>query len=239
MGAAGVCGRIRGAVMSWVQSWIDDFNRANSTAVGNGWSQGYNSLPTTYGVYGNKLYVNYAGTRIFAVHRTSTASKSRAVRATLTDKGSSLELFVARRNYSTITTSSSGYGYSATIYLGTGQFTLNRNNNGTQTSLAVNNNPDAKNPTAVGTEYELEHLEDGTITLRASVDGGATWVQYLTVTDTTYMSTGDANAYGVGVRMLTASESPTCSIDDFTIYEWQASGGGTTTIDALFFGAGL
>ena len=176
----------------------DTFNRANSTTVGNGWTQTLTSAtgtPPLYGIIDNKLVVdptNATGpSRTFTVLRTPNLPYNRAVEASVSGSVWTNRLWLGRN--------ASGQGYYAHI---------------DRFAVAIRRaDPAVVNLASVGRDdfvpgtYRLELL-DGVLTL--SINGEP----LLSATDTTYMTAG-TTTYQMGADIVGSLGDGPTMYDDF------------------------
>ena len=207
--------------MAWTQAFLDTFDRANSTTVGNSWSQSISSTSnvTSYGIVSNRfgLTTSPATARNFGINRDTTVGYTRAVEATMVVTPNAAIVYVGRRGASLIWSPYAGYGYLASVAVSTGVVSIVRADSGTGTAIGSGSGV----PVAAGTVYRLEHDQDGS--LRFYANG----TQYASATDTTYMAGSDTNAYGCGLIVQTTNVAARKDgyFDDFRIYEQPAPTG--------------
>lgn len=211
--------------MAWQQVFLDDFNRPDSTTVGNEWTQSTPSAtPSAYGVVSNTLLFQRGGFAVWGLWRSTSAGYTRAVQCQLAQQlRGQLYVDVARRDSTDLNDLANGYGYMIQV-VNNGNITLRRADN-TGMSTSVGSASDV--PVTAGTYYRLEHTQEGQLTFMSSQDG-TTWTTHVTATDTTYMTAVDTNTYGVGAILYTSTTYNTSALDDFRVFELQDAPSGYT-----------
>lgn len=194
--------------LPWFTLFGDTFNRADSTTVGNGWTQ---ETIGTYaagdGIYSNALRASYETGTAPSIHiwRATDAGPNRAIEATYTTLGAEVVLFVARRGSTSVADFNAGFGYRAQITRS--NVFIHRIANGA-TSLAGT----VSHTATAGTVYRFER-EGNDLTLYANGTAIAS------ATDSTYCTTADVETYGVGVTLSTSTTAgqTDCRIDDLWV----------------------
>lgn len=174
--------------MSWQQVFADNFNRANSTTVGNGWSQHQSPATGTYGINNNQLVS--LGTRTFIVRRPC-GTTGVAAEVDVVDDGSTFTLsFATGDSMDNTWTPGSGYEIVCRELANSGNVLIRRRDPSLLT-LATVNYGDWN-----GKRVRFERLGNK---LTVYVNG----TQIAQVTDSTYMTDSDTNEYGFRLEMNT------------------------------------
>lgn len=210
---------------SWSLNFEDTFIRANSSTVGNGWSENTRSGYVTSGISGNILYHYDTSSPYSAlyIYRDSTAPHTRAVQikhlAQAVNSGAVIPsffyLWVGRRGQTAPEGTSSGYGYHAKINNYNSTVELYRTDNALPTLLGSTSHTVAQGIYRV----ERDAISGDIKLMFAPAATPTNFTVLLTANDTTYMTASDANAYGVGMGIQLAASYPQGSFDDFRVFE--------------------
>ena len=198
-------------ILAVVANFTDNFNRADSTDVGNGWAQAVSNVTGAYGILGQVLITHNATMgSTFGISRATTVGNRRQLSATVKNVGSQWRLVLGRRGTTSHNLIAAGYGYVVTCN-GSKYLAIFRVDNGVATSL--------------GTYYKSAGFLDGdVIVVNRYQDASGDWrinayvngVLRVNVIDDTYMTDADGAVYGFGA-ILESAAGQICTMDNIAI----------------------